>query len=581
MTTLVRFLIGAVLVVLFSAQFPVSLLAQPASPRVALLAADASLAAEDVRTHLIAAGYDVTIIDVSAGTPLLADLAPYHTVFTWSFAPEYPYADGVALGNVLADFVDSGRGVVQAGFSLFSLTPFGLEGRWMSERYGAFSAGGFNLGSALTLRRMLPNHSILAGVNAFHGGNAVVNMGVAPQRCAEIVARWNNNSPLIAAGAGPRAGRVVALNLHPVSDAFHPQYWRTDPAYGGARLLANAVGYAAGSQTHASAPSVALVASDAAVRVADVQCKLHNLEMFSKIDVFDAESTTPGVTELSDYDAVLTWTSSSYHDPAGLGDVLAAYVDTNRGVVHSPVSFSPGSRLEGRWVTQDYQPVIEADPSSEQELTLIPVAAGHPVLSGVTSVRGGEGGHHVISILNSVPGGPAPAVLATWHNGQPLVVIKNKPAGGRVVTLNMFPPSSDALADSWDRHTDGARLMANSLLFAANHAPVVDAGADRTVEANAAGVPVTLTAVASDTDGDELTYTWSGAVAPATGATVTFMVPPPPVSEPSHTHVVMLTVTDGRGGETTDVVNVLVEDTDGPALQGVPAADVTLSATSL
>ena len=31
-----------------------------------------------------------------------------------------------------------------------------------------------------------------------------------------------------------------------------------------------------------------------------------------------------------------------------------------------------------------------------------------------------------------------------------------------------------------------------------------------------------------------------------------------------------VTVTDGKGGKTTDVVNIVVEDTDGPALQGLP-----------
>ncbi len=576
MIALFRIFIGAVLAVLLSGLFSVSVFAQSAAPKVALLYADEALgAAEDVRAHLVAAGYDVTIIDAAAGTPTLGELSEYQVVFTWS-AIMYPYADGAELGNVLADFVDSGRGVVQASFSLESGTTNALGGRWVADRYGALSQGRFDIRFQMFLQPALMNHPILSGVGAFHGGASAHMRGITQQGCAEIVARWSNNLPLIAAGAGPRAGRVVALNFHPVSGAFNPQYWRTDTD--GARLLTNAVGYASASQPHSGAPSVALVAADEAPRVADVQCKLHNLEMFSRVDVFDVQSSTPDAAALSGYDALLTWTGSSYNDPAGLGDALASYVDSNRGVVHSPVSFAPGSRLEGRWVSQEYRPLIEFDPSTPESLTLTPVDAGHPVLSGVTAVSGGESGHHTISVLNSVPGDPAPAVVATWSNGQPLVVIKSKPAGGRVVSLNMFPPSSDALSDSWDRHTDGARLIANTLLFAANHAPVADAGADHSVEANVAGVPVTLTAAASDADGDHLTFTWSGAVASTTGQAITFMVPPPPVSQLSQTHAVMLTVTDGKGGETTDIVNVVVQDTLGPALLGVPS-DVTLSAT--
>ena len=43
----------------------------------------------------------------------------------WS---DYPYANPTALGNVLADFVDQGGGVVTATFS--HLSGFALAGGW-------------------------------------------------------------------------------------------------------------------------------------------------------------------------------------------------------------------------------------------------------------------------------------------------------------------------------------------------------------------------------------------------------------------------------------------------------------------
>ena len=186
-----------------------------------------------------------------------------------------------------------------------------------------------------------------------------LNTNVAVQGCAELIAKWSNNRLLVAAGAGPNAGRVVGLNFYPVSDNFDPQYWKTE--FNGEELLANAVSYAASAVSHAGGPVVAVVAADTAARTSDVRCKLHNLEMFSQVVAIDALASTPTLATLLNYDAVLTWTGSSYGDAAGMGNVLADYVDANRGVVHSPVEFL--SRFATRRPLdfgQDYSPSSRA-----------------------------------------------------------------------------------------------------------------------------------------------------------------------------------------------------------------------------
>jgi hypothetical protein len=64
-----------------------------------------------------------------------------------------------------------------------------------------------------------------------------------------------------------------------------------------------------------------------------------------------------------------------------------------------------------------------------------------------------------------------------------------------------------------------------------------------------------ITCVASDPDGDELTYTWSaerGAFS-GEGATVSWTGP----SE-LDTYVITITVSDGRGGEVTDSIEIIV-----------------------
>jgi hypothetical protein len=478
---------------------------------------------------------------------------------------------------------------VQAGFSLSDFPGFALGGRWASENYGAFAPGGFNFGFSLTLQHTLPNHPILAGVAAFNGGNAVVYNNVAAQGCAEVVAHWNDDTPLVAAGAGPIAGRVVALNFHPVSDAFDPQYWQTST--NGEELLANAVGYAASARSHATAPAVALLAGDYPARASDVGCKLHNLELFSDVDVIDVRGAAPDLATLLGYEAVLAWTSSSYGDPNMLGDVLADYADLGRGVVQSTFSFDffSGPRIGGRWQTGGYRPLTDADAgASSDSMTLTTVVAGHPILAEVTSFNGGTNSHHASPTALDA----ATTLVANWSNGQPFAAAGFTATGGRTIGLNMDPPSSDVDAASWDRHTDGARIIANALLLAAeggappNQPPTVDAGADQTIEATGgsataltAGYSATLTATASDPDNDSLTLTWTGAVPPTTGQSITVTLGPLPWGEASQTYAFVVTAADGRGGEATDTVNVIVRDTQGPELHGMPSGMLEVEAT--
>ena len=70
----------------------------------------------------------VDLFDASSATPTLAQLQPYNIVVAFS---NNPYADPVAMGNVLADYADTGGVVVALNFDWFG-PPFGLDGRWMT-----------------------------------------------------------------------------------------------------------------------------------------------------------------------------------------------------------------------------------------------------------------------------------------------------------------------------------------------------------------------------------------------------------------------------------------------------------------
>jgi N-acetylneuraminic acid mutarotase len=104
---------------------------------------------------------------------------------------------------------------------------------------------------------------------------------------------------------------------------------------------------------------------------------------------------------------------------------------------------------------------------------------------------------------------------------------------------------------------------------AGNHAPVADAGGDQTAEAtSASGASVTLDGSATDADGDQLTYSWSGSFGTADGAA-------PTVTLALGTHTLTLTVSDGTD-ESSDQVVIMVEDSTAPSFSSLTASPDTL-----
>ena len=86
----------------------------------------------------------------------------------------------------------------------------------------------------------------------------------------------------------------------------------------------------------------------------------------------------------------------------------------------------------------------------------------------------------------------------------------------------------------------------------ANRAPIAHAGADQTIQAGGSIVDVRLDGSAStDTDGDELSYRWSGATNTAHGHN-------PMVRLPVGTHTLTLIVNDGKTDSEPDSVTIRV-----------------------
>lgn len=213
----------------------------------------------DARDKLVATGlfnsvsiFNATRFNPDGGTPSLATLQQWDAVLVWS---NDSFDDAVAMGDVLADYVDAGGGVVIGVFANTSAnTARFLQGRWQTGDYIAIPQnGGFVQGAGELGQVLIPDHPIMDNVQTFvtrwsttqqgliFGGYRPTNLNVTPG--STIVAKWNTGHTLVALAPNPK---VVELGFHPVSsDVNELAYW--DAATDGDLLMANALRFVAGS----------------------------------------------------------------------------------------------------------------------------------------------------------------------------------------------------------------------------------------------------------------------------------------------------------------------------------------------
>jgi hypothetical protein len=212
------------------------------SLHVALLAADSAGSAADVRAKLDNLGWfdSITVIHVNSITPTLETLQAFDSVVVWS---NNTFANSTLLGNVLADYVDSGGGVVIQTFATSSST-WAPQGRWRTEGYHPIAQTNHASGNSLTLGTVAnPAHPIMEGVSNFSGGSSSFRGTGALNANANLIANWSNGTPLVA-DLLTFSAPVVLLNFFPPSSSVVSGYWvaSTD----GDLLMGNALRYAAG-----------------------------------------------------------------------------------------------------------------------------------------------------------------------------------------------------------------------------------------------------------------------------------------------------------------------------------------------
>ncbi len=233
------------------------------SLRVAIVAAATNTADEqnssrftDPRDKLVSTGLfdSVTIISTTrfggGHTPTLDELLQYDSILIWS---NDSHDDSVALGNVVADYVDAGGGVVHAVFGNTSTNPDRqLLGRWEDEEYYLIPPRSgwqganrrWEMGDVLE-----PDHPIMEGVEEFASFGESAWGAFRPNTrdvmpWARKIALWEDDASLVVVGDNPR---IVELGMHPVSSAVNALgYW--DETTDGALLMGNALVYVATEQ---------------------------------------------------------------------------------------------------------------------------------------------------------------------------------------------------------------------------------------------------------------------------------------------------------------------------------------------
>ncbi|MEW6198827.1 MAG: PEP-CTERM sorting domain-containing protein [Planctomycetota bacterium] len=237
-----RFLLVAL--VLGACLLPAAEQAWAQKPDVAIVAAASSTLTDprftDPQAKLLGTGQfnSVTIVDCITKTPTLAELLAYDAVITWS---NTNYFSGEALGNVLADYVDAGGGVVVAVYANSTTTANRyLAGRWITGGYEVIpSRSGTTTGQQFLGTILVPGHPIMQGVNTFDGGTSSARPTTVDVTAGSTkIAQWTDGKTLVAVGANPHR---VDLGMYPPSNAVSSGFWNqtTD----GAILMANALTY--------------------------------------------------------------------------------------------------------------------------------------------------------------------------------------------------------------------------------------------------------------------------------------------------------------------------------------------------
>jgi hypothetical protein len=227
----------------------------PPLPIVAVLSNEAAtLFATDVVEKLEATGKFslVDTINAATSTPALPQLLTYDGVLVYTGEFGSAIFDTTALGDVLANFVDQGGGLVVAFAAVVykpSFPELALGGRYVSGQYYLIPRVDSAYGSQVSAAVWDSTHPIMAGFTSFNGGsvNAWADTTLVVPG-ADVILEWADGKPLVVVSETAGIGndqRRVDLNFYPPSSDTDSRFWvaTTD----GDKLMANSLTWVANS----------------------------------------------------------------------------------------------------------------------------------------------------------------------------------------------------------------------------------------------------------------------------------------------------------------------------------------------
>ena len=175
-----------------------------------------------------------------------------------------------------------------------------------------------------------------------------------------------------------------------------------------------------------------------------------------EVDVFDAQSASPALTDLLPYHAVIVVANQPFGNAVAMGDVLADYADAGGGVILTMASFLQGWNVQGRLLTGGYLP-FTLGAGNTGSSALGSFDATHPIMAGVTSATG--------SVLANVGLATGAQLVASWANGRPFVATR----GEHVAAVNIFVGGTGY----WTGQVPA--VLHNAVLWSSNPAPWLSA----------------------------------------------------------------------------------------------------------
>ena len=136
------------------------------------------------------------------------------------------------------------------------------------------------------------------------------------------------------------------------------------------------------------------------------------------VDLFNANTGTPTLGQLHQYDLVAPLAFGAFMNPATLGNNLADYVDGGGVVVQLGLTYSQiGSRnITGRWTADGYSPYTYSNSTGSLTHTLGTFDASHPLMQGVTALQSNSR-----AVVTPVAGATQ---IAAWDDNASLIAVK-------------------------------------------------------------------------------------------------------------------------------------------------------------